>query len=577
MKYKKQTRSTIIAVILMLFQSASAAPKAVAATPLVSNLKVGLLFGSSAAPSINLQNVKDSGNGFEFGYFDNNRNFVTLGVSTGASKISVLRDKNMSYNKVENRYDAGIGGAVVIGCYHIQLNNSVQDYYSAIAIANQFENSFIKYFNGVFYIMIGNYTTYDGAFAEMRARGITNASVNSGTSYTLTVAITGTNTILFEFDYATVQYLAVQPISSDGVSKCVTWCKKYQYCGGFQFGRPQGEDITVLNVVNIEDYTRGVIPYEMNNTWPKEALKAQALCARTYAASSLNAHASTGFDLCTTEHCQVYLGLNHANELTDSCVNETLGQYITYNGELCTTYFSSSSGGATENVENVWSETIPYLRGVLDIYEADIATIAPDYYWKVTYTPEQLAARLNTKGYQCGSSIRSLQITQFSAMGNVNQVTFVDNKGKTISIQKGDAIRSALGVGSIHFTVGNQTAPAFDGSIYVNDPNSNIDSGLSSLYIIDGNGNIEGISAGNSFAITGSGETERLVESAVSVPDDNGLTDGKFILRGAGHGHNIGLSQWGAYSMAKFHNMTYDEIIRFYYTGVTISGSVGLD
>jgi stage II sporulation protein D len=111
----------------------------------------------------------------------------------------------------------------------------------------------------------------------------------------------------------------------------------------------------------------------MSPSWPLEALKAQAVCARTYVMASRK---HSGFDVCTTECCQVYQGIGRANATTDMAVDQTAGQYMTYNGELCVAYYSSSDGGATENSENVWNEAIGYLRGVVDPYEADIADTA---------------------------------------------------------------------------------------------------------------------------------------------------------------------------------------------------------
>ena len=138
----------------------------------------------------------------------------------------------------------------------------------------------------------------------------------------------------------------------------------------FSITGENGGDLIVYNLVDIEDYVKGVIPYEMSNSWPIEALKAQAVCARTYAMASRK---HSGFDLCTTECCQVYRGVGLANDTTDSAVEQTAGQYLTYNGELCVTYYSSSDGGATENSENVWTAAVGYLKGVIDPYEADIA------------------------------------------------------------------------------------------------------------------------------------------------------------------------------------------------------------
>jgi stage II sporulation protein D len=109
----------------------------------------------------------------------------------------------------------------------------------------------------------------------------------------------------------------------------------------------------VVNFINIEDYVKGVLPYEMNPEWPKEALKAQAVAARTYTAAHLDdKHKSQGFDLCCEPDCQTYRGTNGASALSDSAVDETAGIYMTYDGAYADAYYHSSDGGATENSEN---------------------------------------------------------------------------------------------------------------------------------------------------------------------------------------------------------------------------------
>ena len=100
----------------------------------------------------------------------------------------------------------------------------------------------------------------------------------------------------------------VQPRHQPGLEEgeeTATWFKGYRYYGGFQYRR-SGGDLTVINIVDVEDYVKGVLPYEMNNAWPLEALKAQAVCARTYAAAISSSHASAGFDVCNNTHCQMY-------------------------------------------------------------------------------------------------------------------------------------------------------------------------------------------------------------------------------------------------------------------------------
>lgn len=130
-----------------------------------------------------------------------------------------------------------------------------------------------------------------------------------------------------------------------------------------------GEDGTVLpiNIVNLEDYLRGVVPAEMSSAvYPQlEALKAQALAARTYAVKNRGQYADKGFDICNTAACQVYKGVAIEQEMTDRAIAQTSGEVITYKGEPINALFSSTSGGHTEHAENIFGgEPVPYLRGV---------------------------------------------------------------------------------------------------------------------------------------------------------------------------------------------------------------------
>jgi stage II sporulation protein D len=534
-------------------------------TPTVTTLRIGLFYGSSALPSANLQNVDNYGNGYEFGYFDDDRNFVSLGATTSETKISVMRDRNMTYTS--GGYVPGSTGDAVVGCYHVQISGEYPDYYGARVAADQYDGAFIKYDNGVFRVMVGDYISATDAQNALSSRGL-NGTITSGTTSTIAVAATGTGRVIFEFDGGAARGLGVMPVSSTG-AKCQTWCKGYRYYGGFQYTRRDGGDLTVLSMVNIEDYVKGLLPYEMAPNWPLEALKAQALCARTYAASKLGAHKGDGFDLCTTEHCQVYHGTGNANETTNRAVDETTGLYITYNGELCETYYSSSDGGATESSENVWALARPYLRGVIDPYEVAAAGDIPRYYWTVKYTPDELAARLRSRGYNC-SAISSLSV-EYTAIGNVYRVTLRDTNGSKFTFTKGDSIRSVLGVRSIRFAVGGASIPGATDEVYINGESGILAGGTSSSYAIGADGTPQLIQGGSVYAVTGDGDIE-----AIGKRDTTGSSDGKvngvFVISGAGNGHNVGMSQWGAFAMDKYHNKTYDEIIRFYFTGVEITG-----
>src|SRR5207237_967493 len=120
--------------------------------------------------------------------------------------------------------------------------------------------------------------------------------------------------------------------------------------------------LTVVNVIGLEDYVRGVVPNELS--YPAiEALKAQAIAARTYALKNRGQFAFDGYDLLPTTRSQVYRGLTSETPLTSRAVDETRGMIATYKGEPINALYTSTCGGRTEDSENIFNEAMPYLRG----------------------------------------------------------------------------------------------------------------------------------------------------------------------------------------------------------------------
>jgi stage II sporulation protein D len=121
--------------------------------------------------------------------------------------------------------------------------------------------------------------------------------------------------------------------------------------------------LTVVNVVPLEDYLLGVVPAELSLPH-LEAQKAQAIAARTYAVANVNAYGTKGFDMVPTVWSQVYRGVSIETKMGSEAVRQTRGMIATYNGQPIMAYFTSTCGGRTENVENVFDTNEPYLRGV---------------------------------------------------------------------------------------------------------------------------------------------------------------------------------------------------------------------
>lgn len=573
---RSATKKLLIFVLALALTLTGASPLATGAsaayTAPTSTIRVGLYYTSGSTTqksfaSANLQNATGYGYGYELGYFDENREFVSLGaVIDSTNVISMMMDKNMYYDSSTRSYIEGTSGSIVVGCFHVMLTASFPDYATAQAVADTIdttENVFIKFSDGSFYVCIGAYTSSADASAAITSLALSySCTVTEGTGYTVTVTETGTNHILFEFDYGGTYSLAVMPLSISG-EKTVTYFKNLTYYGAFAYVREYRGNLTVVNYVDIEDYVKGLLPSEMSASWPLEALKAQAVCARTYAMFYLNKHASQGFDICNTTDCQVYAGTSKATANSDQAADETAGMYLTYNGALCETYYYSSNGGASENCENVWLYARPYLVGVEDPYEADVADSISNYYWTATFTGSQIATRIASRGYSV-SEIVKFEILEFTDMGNVLRIRFTDSNGKTFTFSKEDC-RLLLGLRSQRYTIDGTTNAS--NVFYVNS-SSNIITGLLSELLALGSGGLASIISGDVYAISGSGSVDKI--SGTSTASSTGST---FVITGSGYGHNVGMSQWGAYSMAKYHGKTFDEILAFYYQNSVLSYS----
>lgn len=140
------------------------------------------------------------------------------------------------------------------------------------------------------------------------------------------------------------------------------------YRGVFEvLGGAPGQ-VTVVNVVNLEDYLRGVVPNELSpEVYPQiEALKAQAVAARTYALRNRGQFQTRGYDICASPTCQVYRGRSTEHPLSDRAVLETRGLAVSYRGSWINALYTSTCGGHTEDGGNIFEgEPVPYLRGVV--------------------------------------------------------------------------------------------------------------------------------------------------------------------------------------------------------------------
>lgn len=209
-----------------------------------------------------------------------------------------------------------------------------------------------------------------------------------------------------------------------------------------------GSDLTVINQVNVEDYLYSVVGGEMVASWPLEALKAQAVAARSYALHKQEGAQNRLYDVKSTTASQVYKGIKSETPRTVEAVNTTQGEVLTYGGRPILAVFHSSSGGHTENVEDIWSRPLPYLRGV-----ADYDQTAPVYQWEKILSNREMGRRLGNLG-----TIHSLIPEQTTPQGRIVKLKVVgDRATQTIS---GKQFRKALDLRSTLFQV-NATRQGF--------------------------------------------------------------------------------------------------------------------
>ena len=556
-------------------------------------IRVGLASSSSHVAqgemeAANLENNNSAGygEGFRFGYYDDDLNFVELGrTDEDIIAVSVLKAQNLYYSASQNTYSASDGGDVVVGCFHLLIDDGIRDYEEASSLAATYRGGFVAWIDGEYQVRVGAYTSREEALSAMDS--IPDAREVVGTSsYGMSVVETGTDEILFQYDCGSSGALGIQP-DVTGQRETRTWFNGLKYRGGFQYQRRSGNNLTVVNVVSLEDYVNGVICYEMGRSWPLEALKAQALCARTYVLQNLGKHESYGFDICNSANCQVYSGMGSnrtdygPSETSMQAVAETEGQVILYHGELIEVAYSSSFGGASEDAYNVWgTDTVnnyPYLCGVEDPYESYLDSQNSRANWTVSYTASELASRLNSRGYGVGSSIDYLEL-EYSELGNVIELVVHWSNGQSNSFYPslGAGIRSNFGLDSIRFTVNGQTVSetgrsASGNEILVNGSDSVSD--LDGMYAVSGSGDISQIT-GDPYVITGSGDVSPAGESNTGNGTNQGggtviVSGSTYVFEGGGWGHQIGMSQYGANAMARM-GYSGEEIVEFYFPGVSV-------
>ena len=218
--------------------------------------------------------------------------------------------------------------------------------------------------------------------------------------------------------------------------------------------RPFREDINlifkdnkllVVNELNLEDYIKGVLSHEVSPWWPMEALKAQAVVARTYALYHLQFTKNKDFDLTADVYSQVYGGRTAERWRSNRAVDLTAGEILTYQENLLPAYYHATCAGHTEDAANLWNIDAAPLKGVACSFCVD----SPHFRWKTQMPLEEMRVKLNNKGIEV-SKITGLEIAGRNLSGRVTELRLIcENKSLNTSAKD---FRQALGPDIIRST-----------------------------------------------------------------------------------------------------------------------------
>ena len=357
------------------------------------------------------------------------------------------------------------------------------------------------------------------------------------------------------------------------------------YRGAFLITQRAG----LLNVVDVEQYLYGVLPAEVGANWHTQALRTQAICARTYVLKQSMNRADKGYDVVDTDADQVYKGAGVETAKTNQAVSSTAGEVLTYGKELAFTYFHSDSGGHTADISDVWGQNIPYLTGVPEIvnYKSPVSV------WNAKISAAKIQSAVKKVTGSDIGTVSEVQVSEVDDGGRAITMTFIGSNGSRS--MKASQFRLAVDPRTLKSTMFTPSGGAFR----VN--NTTTPSGLVTQRKPQGSGNELTFEEEQGLAkMTSEGVfTSTELIDMLSNPDkrkkyyQTGLGRGgskssaptkkprskygysieksgsDFIFYGRGWGHGVGMCQWGAMAMAE-QGYTAEKILAHYYPGTSV-------
>ncbi len=418
--------------------------------------------------------------------------------------------------------------------------------------------------NDGFYLGIGNKLS-EHILSEISASFKTVGSINLSPAQVsdtmISVVDKASESILFKIDTDKLKLFAY-PIQPNGGVQTYELIneQKYTYRGVFEYSSDPVA-MTMINTVDLEDYIKGILPYEVSPSWPYEALKTFAIILRSYTLAGYSTkHANNDYDFCDETHCQAYRGTIRANANTDKAVEDTKSLVCAYNGEPAMTFFHAISGGSTISYNDAWdwsSNNYPYLVSVdtpLEKYEKYSNGI-----WMSIVAKDELSDYLLGKSKisnKLSTAIVDVKISDYLENGYAYALALTDINGNTAVYKQADEVRNILTkyVKSSNFTISH---PAL---LNINENADVLETTTDQIYTISAD------ESGNTFVSEIDPSVKALTAEGYI---ETGIDDSTYVFSGKGWGHGVGISQYGIRDMVDL-GYKYEEIIKTYFPTVDI-------
>ncbi len=231
-------------------------------------------------------------------------------------------------------------------------------------------------------------------------------------------------------------------INAEGI---IVRVNRYALTGVIEIKRNVRGRYRIINELDLEDYTRSVVGEEMGSKWPIEALKAQAVLARTYAMYRKSCRCAVDYDLCATVNSQVFTGGAKEKEGPSIAARETAGEILTYGGAPIEAVYHSTCGGTTEDACNVWDTKYPYLKSRVCNYCKD----SPYDTWKKRIAIPELDESLIQAGYMI-NGLKSIKVLERSVSKRILKLRLIGQSGSVV--MKGADFRKAVGYSKLPST-----------------------------------------------------------------------------------------------------------------------------